>query len=116
MAIRIPTSDDVLLAQCDVDTFRSSGPGGQNVNRRATAVRLTHRPTGIVVTCQDERSQYRNKRIALDRLRRRLSAYLHRDRPRVPTRMPRRIRANIMANKRRNSERKRLRRRPSQDD
>jgi len=63
-----PSSDEDLLAECEVETFRSSGPGGQNVNKRDTAVRLRHTPTGIVVTCQRERSQYRNKQIALEEL------------------------------------------------
>lgn len=114
--IPIPPTDDELLAECDVDSFRSSGPGGQNVNRRETAVRLTHRPSGIVVACQAERSQYQNKRRALEILRAKLEKLNHRRRPRKATRMPRGARETILRTKKRQATKKLHRRKPGAEE
>ena len=116
MIAKIPSSDKDLLAECEVETFRSSGPGGQNVNKRDTAVRLRHLPTGIVVTCQRERSQYRNKQIALAELRSKLEALSRPAIPRIPTVAPRSVRKKILDFKKRRTEKKTLRKKPKIED
>jgi protein subunit release factor B len=69
-----------------VETFRSSGPGGQHVNKTESAVRLRHLPSGVVVTSQQERSQHRNKAICLEKLREKIERLNYRPPKRVPTR------------------------------
>lgn len=65
-------SDDQLLAQCEVDTYRASGPGGQKRNKTSSAVRLRHPPSGLIVIAEESRSQHENKAKALRRLRKAL--------------------------------------------
>lgn len=62
-------SDAQLLAQCEVDTYRASGPGGQKRNKTSSAVRLRHPPSGLLVIAEESRSQHENKARALKRLR-----------------------------------------------
>lgn len=61
--------DALLLAQCNVDTYRASGPGGQKRNKTSSAVRLRHEPSGIIVIAEESRSQHENKARAVRRLR-----------------------------------------------
>jgi peptide chain release factor 2 len=114
--ILLPESDEDLLRECEIDTFRSSGPGGQHVNKTETAVRLTHPPSGLVVTCREERSQRRNKEICLRKLRERVEKLNHRPTVRVPTRVPRGVKNRTLEEKARRSHVKRLRSKPSAEE
>jgi protein subunit release factor B len=115
--IDIPESDDALLAECDVQVFHASGPGGQSVNTSDSAVRLRHRATGIVVVARRQRSQLMNKRDALERLRTRLEALnAPPPPPRRSTRKPRGVRIGELEDKTRRGKVKRLRRPPEIDD
>jgi hypothetical protein len=75
-------SDDVLLRQCEVDTYRASGPGGQKRNKTSSAVRLRHVPSGLIVIAEESRSQHDNKAKALRRLRQALFLELRETMPR----------------------------------
>jgi ribosome-associated protein len=114
--IRLPESDEDLLRECEIDTFRSSGPGGQHVNKTESAVRLRHLPTGITVSSQQERSQHRNKTLCLDKLRAKVEQLNHRAPKRVPTRKPRSAKNRTLEEKARRSRIKRLRSKPTGDE
>lgn len=62
-------TDEQLMGQCEMDTFKSSGPGGQHRNKRESAVRIKHLPTGIIAQASEDRSQHKNRAAAVSRLR-----------------------------------------------
>ena len=114
--IYIPDSAEELLKECNVDTFRASGKGGQHLNKTESAVRMTHLPTGIVVTCQDERSQYQNKQKCLIQLRKKLEVLNYRPPRRIPTKKSRAAKEKILETKKKQSLKKQLRKKPEIDD
>ena len=105
-----------LLRDCDVETYRASGPGGQHRNKTESAVRMTHRPTGLVRVATEHRSQLRNRELALERVWKALEARRRRPKPRlatVPTPASRSRRLDV---KKETAEKKRTRRKPSLED
>ena len=102
--------DDALLAQCEVQAYRASGPGGQHRNKAETAVRLVHLPSGVTVEGKDERSRTQNLRIALARLREKLERRAYRPPPRRPTRPTRAAQQRRVESKKKQAAKKALRR------
>jgi len=101
--------DKKLLKECEVQAFRASGRGGQHIQKTDSAVRLIHRPTGIRVVSQKERSQYLNKRICLEKLRKKLAEKKKKRKKRIPTKKPRAVKEEILKEKRIHSEKKKHR-------
>ena len=114
--VPIPDDDEKLLAECRVDFLRAGGPGGQHQNTTESAVRLTHEPTGISVLARDQRSQHRNRKIALERLRRRLEEYNRPPKKRKKTRPTRASERRRLKDKAHRARKKKLRKKPKLDD
>lgn len=112
---RWPTDRASLERESDLEFFIASGPGGQNRNKVETGVRLTHRPSGIVVTATERRSQTQNREAAFERLAARLEEAQRVIVPRTPTRPSAASRKRRLESKRIASARKRLRSSPSEE-
>lgn len=110
------TDREALERDSEVSFFVAGGPGGQHRNKVATGVRLTHRPTGLVVTATERRSQTANRDVAFARLAARLAALNTPATPRIATRVGRAQRSQRRADKRRRAEVKQLRRAPPDRD
>jgi len=95
-----------------IETYRSSGPGGQRKNKTETAIRLKHLPSGMTVVATEHRSQAQNKKLAFERLRERLLKLNRPRRRRIPTPVPLRAVEKTKEEKRIRSAKKRLRQKP----
>ena len=107
---------EYLLPCCDVDTFAAGGKGGQHQNKTESAVRLRHKPTGIIVICRDERSQHLNKARCLEHLAEKLARRAEKKIPRIPTKKSRAVKHKIVETKKRVGQQKILRKKPAFDE
>jgi protein subunit release factor A len=105
-----PTDRAALERDCDIEFFVATGPGGQHRNKVETGVRLTHRPTEVVVTATERRSQHTNREAAYERMAAKLEEMQYIPEPRLPTKPTTASRNRRLEEKRRTGGRKRSRR------
>jgi len=113
--MKYDTGLEILKKQVIVETYRSSGPGGQRKNKTETSVRLTHLPSGITVIATEHRSQAQNRELAFERLQERLIKMNQRRKRRVPTSVPLKVIERKKEEKKILSAKKRLRQKPQKD-
>lgn len=101
---------EINEADIQVEFYRSSGPGGQHRNTTDSAVRIRHLPTGIVVHAAENRSQLRNREVAMERLREALERRARKQKPRIATKVSKGQKEKRLTEKRLISRRKKLRR------
>ena len=107
---------DQIEADCEVEAFHASGPGGQCVNTADSAVRMRHVPTGIVVVSRESRSQFRNRQLCLQKLRHKFELLSIPPKQRRATKPTKGSQQRRLNEKKARSEVKRARRRPLDDD
>ncbi len=105
-----------ILEECRITYTLSPGPGGQRRDKKRTAVRLVHIPTGIIVVVGRKRFRSQNLREALERMVSRIEERQKGKKPRIPTKIPGKVRETIREEKKKRSIKKGLRRRVSRDD
>ena len=105
-----------LKKDCDIETYRASGPGGQHRNKTESAVRVTHRPTGITRVATEHRSQLRNRELALERVWKAIQARRRKPKPRIATKPTAAAAARRLTEKHEASEKKSSRRKPLPED
>jgi protein subunit release factor B len=115
MAVHYPTDRESLERDCDMDFFIATGPGGQNRNKVETGVRLVHRPSGVMVTATERRSQHANREAAFERMTRRLEELGREEVPRISTRPSAASQERRLDAKRRAGQLKRQRTTPYED-
>ncbi|UFP95107.1 peptide chain release factor family protein [Gloeobacter morelensis] len=104
-----PLDREALERDCALEFVIASGPGGQHRNKTESGVRLTHRPSGVVVTATERRSQHQNREVAFERMAARLADLQRVRAPRKPTRKPRAAKLRDLEAKKRRSAVKRAR-------
>lgn len=110
------TDREALERDCELEFFVAGGPGGQHRNKVETGVRLTHRPSGLVVTATERRSQSANREAAYERMAQKLEARQRVKKKRVATKLPAAAKRARLEGKRRQSERKRTRTKTTFED
>ncbi len=104
------TDPEDLAGEIETTVYRASGPGGQHRNKTESAVRIKHLPSGVIVVATENRSQIRNRQLAMERLIERLKRLNHKPKRRKSTKPPRAAAENRLRKKRLQSLRKKLRR------